>query len=485
MPHSATPDYKIIISCSPRHGVGLWQWLKSVGLAAALTCLLPGAVLAQPALHQQPAPDQHQAGACPDLTPLLQQNPQLPADWAQIAQQLEPLLSRCLQSSEYFALRGAAQMNSGRLDRALESLERALLLNPDNGGAQVDYAQALYLQGQLFSALDMNRQLLARDDLPAGLQPVLAERQQAWRGMTRQTSLQADVLIGYDNNLNGAPEPGQITLTLSGEPALLPLNPEFRPQRGPYLNLRLGGRYRQLAPEHQHNVLFELRGRVSEDQDSDLLQLDTRYAFIKPGNKRSWQLNAGMSHLLFGGSPLYTATEVGGRYLPDAHLGACRPQISATTQHQLFHNQSRLNAVESKVGAGVTCPLTTRYGQQQLLADVSALYNDPVRTGRPGGSRQGWQINVDWQWQLPRGVLLTQLNHTETDDQRGYSPILADGAERELKRSYVLLQYRQPLLFGNPDTSLLFNVYHQKQRSNLELFRSTDSTVEIGISHRF
>jgi len=82
-------------------------------------------------------------------------------------------------------------------------------------------------------------------------------------------------------------------------------------------------------------------------------------------------------------------------------------------------------------------------------------------------------------------VLLTQLNHTETDDKRGYSPILADGARREIKRSYVLLQYRQPLLPGRPDTTLLFNVYHQKQRSNLELFRSTDSTVEIGISHRF
>ncbi|MEX2335080.1 MAG: tetratricopeptide repeat protein, partial [Pseudohongiella sp.] len=297
-----------------------------------------------------PAHGQSQSAAqsCPDLTPLLQQNPQVPADWAQIEQQLDPLLPRCLQNTEYFALRGAAQLNTGRLGQALESLERALLLNPDNGGAQVDYAQALYLQGQLFSAIDLNRQLLARDDLPAGLQSVLQDRQQSWRGMTRQTSLQADVLVGYDNNLNGGPEPGQITLTLSGEPVLLPLNPEFRPKSGPYMNLRLGGRYRQLAPEHQHNVLVELRGRVSEDQASDLLQLDTRYAFVKPGDQRSWQLNAGMSHLFFGGSPLYTATEAGGRYMPDARLGVCRPHTSAIAQHQLFHDQSRLNAVESK-----------------------------------------------------------------------------------------------------------------------------------------
>ncbi len=481
MPHSTSPNSNHAALSSPRHNAGLWRTLQAALTALALTLTMSALAHGQPQQHQAEPITQ----TCPDLSPLLQQNPQLPADWAQIAEQLEPLMSRCLRSTEYFALRGAAQMNMGRLDRALESLERSLLLNPDNGGAQVDYAQALYLQGQLFSALDLNQQLLARDDLPTGLQNVLQEREQTWRGMTRQTSLQADVLMGYDNNLNGAPEPGQITLTLSGESVVLPLNPEFRPKSGPYLNLRLGGRYRQLAPEHQHNVLVELRGRVSEDEASDLLQLDTRYAFIKPGNERSWQLNAGMSHLVFGGSPLYTATEAGGRFMPDASLGACRPQVSAIAQHQLFHNQSRLNAVESKVGAGLTCALSNRFGPQQVVAELSALNNSPVRGGRPGGSRQGWQINIDWQVQLARGVLLAQLNHTETDDKRGYSPILADGARRDIRRSYALFQYRQPLFPGRPDTLLLFNVYHQKQRSNLELFRSIDSTVEIGVSHRF
>ena len=51
---------------------------------------------------------------------------------------------------------GAAQLNNGKVAEAAESLERALLLEPDNGAAQVDYAQVLYLQGDLFSALAMN-----------------------------------------------------------------------------------------------------------------------------------------------------------------------------------------------------------------------------------------------------------------------------------------------------------------------------------------
>jgi hypothetical protein len=418
------------------------------------------------------------AQSCPDLTSYMP-GPQI--DWSALERELSVLMPRCLGSTEYFALLGAAQLNSGKVGEALGALERSLLLNPANGGAQVDYAQALYFQGQLFSALDLNQQLLARDDLPENLQPVLQQRQKSWRAMTRQYGLQLDTLVGYDNNLNGAPEPGQITLTLSGEPVVLPLNSEFRPISGGYLNLHLTGRYRQLAPQHQHNVQVELIGRSSTHQESDLLQVDSRYTFVRPGASRSWQAGATMSNLLFGGSPLHTATEVNMRYMPTSSF-ACQPSLGAAIQHQLFHNQSRLNTVESKLGAGLSCPMTRLPGSQQLTAELSLLNSDSIKPGRPGGDRQGWQFNLLWQWQLPQGSLTTQLNHTQLKDNAGYSPLLAKGAKRWLDRSYLLLQYRQPLSL---DTALLINLYHQKQRSNIELFRSSDSTAEIGVSHSF
>ncbi|MBT8147578.1 MAG: hypothetical protein KJN90_12045, partial [Gammaproteobacteria bacterium] len=172
-------------------------------------------------------------------------------------------MSECLDNAEYFALYGAAQLNSGDVAESMESLERALLLDPRNGAAQIDYAQALYLQGDLFAALELNDRLLAREDLPEDLRGLLENRQQNWRAVTRQRLVQLDVLAGYDNNLNSAPTPDEITLTLSGEDVVLALNPDFRPVSGPYLNLRLGGRFRELAPDYQHNWLLEARGRVS------------------------------------------------------------------------------------------------------------------------------------------------------------------------------------------------------------------------------
>ena len=67
-------------------------------------------------------------------------------------------------------------------------------------------------------------------------------------------------------------------------------------------------------------------------------------------------------------------------------------------------------------------------------------------------------------------------------DSTGYSPLLAGDAERWLKRSYMLVQYRKAL---STRTTILINAYHQRQRSNLELFRSRDSSLEVGISHQF
>lgn len=412
---------------------------------------------------------------CPELTPYY---PGASPDWPALRQQLAGLMIECLDSAEFFALFGAAQLNSGDIAESLESLERALLIDPLNGAAQIDYAQALYLQGDLFAALELNARLLEREDLPANLRGLLESRQQNWRAVTRQKLVQIDVLAGYDNNLNSAPNAGEITLTLSGEDVVLALNPEFRPVSGPYLNVRLGARLRQLAPDYQHNWLVEARGRVSEDSNSDQLQLDTRYAFVRPGPNQSWQLNAGMSHLFFGGSPLYTASEAAVRYLV-VRDGRCRPYYGFALQHQLYHDNSRLNAIEGKASAGANCSFQSDIGPQQLIMELAGLENYAIKDDRPGDNRWGWQASIAWRFPLAGGDFLSQLSHTRLDDREGYNPLLDGGADRWLDRTYLLLQYRRRL---TPGTALLINFFHQDQHSNIELFDNRDTTIEVGFS---
>ena len=418
--------------------------------------------------------------ACPDLQPFYLVGQDADSQ-AELAAQLAPLMGECLQSSEFFALYGAAQMDAGDLAGALETLERALLLDASNGAAQIDYAQALYLRGQLFSALDLNQQVLARQDLPPDIEALLQQRDAQWRAQTRQLGFQLDALAGYDDNLNGAPDPSQITLTLLGEPVILTLNPEFQAISGPYLNLRAGGSYQQLAADHQHNAQLELRGRVSEDGSSDLLQLQTRYDFLKPRRNNSWQAGAAMGHLFFGGKALYSTADVSGRYQVRVS-DTCNRRYDMALQHQHFHGQRNLNSLESKLAAGVDCQMAVAGRQTLLGLEASLLNNTALSSGRPGGDRNGWQLNVDWQVPLAHGLLRSQLNHTRLRDNQGYSPLLDNGADRWLERSYLLVQYQQPL---QPGLVFLANVYHQHQRSNIDIFDTLDSSLEIGLSFSF
>lgn len=415
------------------------------------------------------------AAACPDLTPYY---PGANPDWSALRQQLAGFMADCLESAEYFALYGAAQLNSGDVAESVESLERALLLDSNNGAAQIDFAQALYLQGDLFAAIELNTALLEREDLPANVRTMLETRLSSWQTVTRQRRVQLDLLTGYDRNLNSAPDPGEITLTLSGEDVVLALNPDFRPVSGPYVNARIGARYRQLAPEYQHNWLVEARGRVSEDTQSDQLQFDSRYAFVRPGRRRSWQINAGMSHLFFGGSPLFTATETGARLLTVSN-GRCNPYYGLALQHQLYHDNSRLNGLEGKASAGLNCTPHADAGAGQVTLELALLENEALKAIRPGGDRRGWQAGVSWQLPLAQGELFSQLSHTRLTDRNGYNPLLADGDERWLSRSYLLVQYRQQI---SSSATLLVNFFHQDQRSNIDLFDNLDTTFEMGVS---
>jgi tetratricopeptide (TPR) repeat protein len=420
------------------------------------------------------------AQACPDLSAFYLAD-QSPASQSALVAALTPLMTQCLQSAEYFALVGAAQMESGDLATALESLERALLLDPGNGAAQIDYAQALYLRGQLFSALDLNRQILARTDLPPDIEALVRQRDQLWQARTRQTGFQLDALVGYDDNLNGAPDPSQIALTLSGEPIILTLNSEFQAVAGRYLNLRGGASHQRLAAGHRHNARVEIRGRMSQDSGSDLLQLQSRYEFLRPRRSSSWMGSVAAGQLFFGGSALYAASEAFVRY-SQSGTKTCGRRYDLTLQHQHFHGQRTLNSLEAKLAAGVECQMAVAGLPSVLGLELGLLSNTALNSGRPGGHRRGWQVNADWQWPVSQGVLRSQMNYTRLRDQAGYSPLLASGADRWLERSYLLLQYQRPI---QPGLMFLTSFYHQYQRSNIALFDTRDSSLEIGLSFAF
>lgn len=399
--------------------------------------------------------------------------------WAGLEAVLSELMPRCLRSSEYFALLGASQLNSSQNSRAIESLERSLLLDPGNGAARVDYAQALYNAKQLFSALEINEELLSTDGLPEGLLEELRYRNDVWRSETMQTTYELGLSGGYDSNLNGAPNVSEIMLTLSGEDVSLALGNEFQSTSGGYANMFFASRYQVNAPGHRRSWTNELRGRLSRDERSDMLRVDSRYSFLTDKRKQNWQVDGGLSHLSFGGNSLYSAMQLTGRYVFNS-ASTCNSSAEIAGQRQYFHQQNLLDAVEAKVSGGLACDLGSTVGPtySRVSIEFGLLANHAISSIRPGGHRRGWQAAAQWQ----AGPFLVQASRTFLKDERAYSPILANGDNRRIARNQVVFQYRKSVRYRSVPFMVLVNLYHQNQASNINLFSARDTSLELGLS---
>ena len=419
--------------------------------------------------------------ACPDLSSYY---PDTDEEWGSVEQALAPLLSLCSDSSEYFALLGTAQLRGSDLMRALESLELALLLDPENGAALIDYAEVLFRQGQVLAALEINQQLLSRDDLPGGLEGPLRDRQRRWRRLTNQTSFEASILGGYDDNLNSAPMARELALTLSGESVLLQVSPEFRPASGAYLNFALGGANSAVWSETATRFSGQVRGRFSENSKHDLVQASTRFVLAERADETRWDVGLGFDHLVYGANSLFSSADLRASYLM-AGGEVCRVYPRVAVQYQVYHSQSWLSGLESKLGLGLECDVSAQGSMDRIAVEASGLHNKELKSGRLGGDRQGWQFNVAWQRQLGLGLALLQYTFTRMEDEEGYSPLFSEGVVRDEHRDSLYFQYRRPAPILGSNAQILANIYYHSQRNTIDLFQTRGTSAEIGISWGF
>ncbi len=416
---------------------------------------------------------------CPDLSNLyqiLESDPQL------VQETLSESLENCYENSEYFAIRGAVQLSIGDLFQALESLERALLLDPENGSAAVDYAEILFRQGQVLAALEMNSQLLAREDLPEGLTELMKERQRIWQSYRSDTNIGFGLYYGHDNNLNSAPLGEQLTLTLSGQPVSLDVSPEFRATPGSYASLLAGVTRSTQGFKVNSRISGLIRGRFSENSRYEIVQANSLYSVADSSENPRWAAVVGLDHLNFGGRGIYSSSTARAGYA-FTRFGGCSIGPTLALQYQLFHQQSLLSGFESSLGGEINCQFSSPAAIfNRFSMTASVVNNRATQSGRLGSDRDGWRLNLSAQKRLGRGLLLAQYVRTELTDETGYSPIFDYGAKRRETLDSVYFRYLQPLpLFGRT-AQFVASLYHHSQRSSIELFKTRGTTGEIGIS---
>ena len=415
--------------------------------------------------------------ACPNLQNFYAS---LENEPAALVEALDEILEQCYADTEYFALVGAAHLGLGDLLRALESLERALLLDPRNGSAAVDFAEVLYRQGQLISAIEINSQLLSRTDLPNDLREAIFVRQSRWQRETSQRSFSFGTSLGYDNNLNSAPIADRLALTLSGNPVFLDVSSDFRTAGASYARVTGGGALVNSGQNFNGRLTASITGRFSKESAYDLIQGSARCRLSDASDVSRWNTTFGVDHLVWGANTVFrSATFRAGYLLKD--FGACRIYPRLATQYQKYEAQELLSGYESSLGVGSECDIAAGVALNRFGLEFGALRNQAQYSRRLGGNRKGWQGNFFWQRTIGGGQLIGQYQFTRFIDEEGYSPLFKNGAKRKENLHSVYFSYALPLKsFGRAAQFVGTAAYHN-QTSTIGLFRTRGASAEFGV----
>jgi len=138
----------------------------------------------------------------------------------------------CDNRADYFAYRGSLLLMAGRLPEAATSLEKALLLDPDLPGAQLDFAQALAQLGQKEAARQLVDQVGDRKDIDPSLRQWLTSMQVTEKNDAWTWSAMVQSSMGRETNLDSATHTDTLTLYLSNGPVTVSLADTVRPVAG-------------------------------------------------------------------------------------------------------------------------------------------------------------------------------------------------------------------------------------------------------------
>ena len=397
--------------------------------------------------------------------------------WQKLQIILEKNTPNCLKSSVFFALYGASQLNSGQLNDAIESLERALLLDANNGAALIDYASALYYTGQLFSAIDLNYQLLDRTDLPAYLKPMLEKRVLTWQADTQIKHRNLNVRSGYDDNLNGATFIDNITLNFPGQDITLPVEEDEKAVAGQYVDVSLTQDNISHSPFGKQTLSFKSNIRLSQDHMSNYFQLAAAYQKRYNSEASYWHWDTLISYLHYDAKPLTLelAASVKKQWLSSRE---CGPFVRSSLEYLSIIRQHLLNSASVKTGVGLLC----NFNDNLMAARLNYIHDMARSSERPGADSSGWTVDLQWQRPLYSGSINSSLKYTSLKDQQSYSSLLDNGANRKRYRTDFSLQYIHPLA---DDAKFSLMLTQQRQTSNIDLFKQRSTRVSAGFNKNF
>ena len=408
-------------------------------------------------------------------------------------------MPHCLRDAAFYAWRGALQLVLSEPAAAAESLERALLLDPDLPGAQLDYAQALSAMGDHLSARELLEQVSHRSDVPDYLRPVLRQSLQALAPERSDASISRWMLStawGHDSNLNNAPVAGQLTLTFPQGAVTLPLDKTSRPRSGGvWLNTV---QWQTARPLGESVLLLSAEGRsrtTAHSGQTGYLQTDVSAFWLQaPEAPAQWLGRLSWGRLEFGGDNMLSTVRASlqrqWRLDPGVLVRhGCRLGLGAELEDRRYPVSSEYNGLYAGGLASLSCgdsfPVSAPAGwlaQPQYGVQLRWGQDEPLRAARPGGRNDRVELRLNWEARMQQGRLAADYSWTRQADRSGYSPLFENNSIRSTYRQGLRLMYSHPLsqpVWGGAEAFVSLEL--TRQQSNLAAFEVRQYSLASGL----
>lgn len=414
-------------------------------------------------------------------------------------QQADEAMPHCLRNAAFYAWRGALQLVLSEPAAAAESLERALLLEPDLPGAQLDYAQALNALGDHLSARELLEQVNHRSDVPDYLRPILRQSLQALAPERSDTFVSRWMLStawGQDSNLNNAPAAAQLTLTFPQGPVTLDLEKSSRPRSGgAWLNTV---QWQTAKPLGESVLLLsaEARSRITADNgQTGYLQSDVSAFWLQaPEAPAQWLGRVSWGRLEFGGlnwlSTARASLQRQWRLEPGVLVQhGCRVGLGPELEDRRYPSSPEYNGLYAGALASLNCgdsfPASAPAGwfaQPQYGVQLRWGRDEPRREARPGGRNDRIEVRLNWEARMQQGRLAADYSWTRQGDRSGYSPLFENNSVRNTYRQGLRLMYSHPLSQSMWKGAEAFVVLElTRQQSNLAAFEVRQQSLTSGL----
>jgi tetratricopeptide (TPR) repeat protein len=423
--------------------------------------------------------------------------------------ELNSFVLACDEVALFHARRGTLLLTMGQIEEAAVALEKALLIDPNLPGAQLDFAQALAQIGQRGSARAMLAQVLERPDIEPALKGQLGQLQKARPSNTQahetqnqagysvwQWSAMAQTALGRETNLNSATYTDSLTLMLSNGPVTIGLSDSAKPIAGNALKSSLVvqgftkagyggialGELSVLASGSNKYALGKAGQSLGVVENNSTAEALIKYSLPMQAGVASgqWQMALGGTQFWQGSSSAYSDNGAHLKFSWDTLGQTCKLAPSVGASRQLFPLSSSLNGVYSYVRMELGCKEATHETQIAL----GAGFDKASSSTRLGGDKHRKELLVRHERYLGAALAHAQLSswfrYAKSEDRQVFSDLLGNLITSSHRTDWGI-GYWVP---AQKSWSVGLNLEATSQRSNNTLFNLRNLGVYLGLRWR-